>query len=83
MEEYTYFVIEELDVKTGKYISHAERVANCNNLLSYFKPYYGFKIISINACDTLKKSKEIADYWNEGALKNGKYALSDRRVYPA
>ena len=76
MEKNTFFVIEQKEIATGKCVSTAQKVANCYNLLHYFKPYNGYEIISINACDTWKQAQEIADYWNEGAKNRGVYALA-------
>lgn len=74
MDKYTYFVITE-ENENGKQFSHAERVFNDYNLLNYFQACYGFKIISINACDTFKKAKEIADDWNLTYKLYGRYAF--------
>ena len=76
MNKKTFFVIEEQEIKTGRLLSHAEKVPNCYNLLGYFHPYNGFEIISINACYTWKQAQEIADFWNDGARKNGKYVFA-------
>ena len=78
MEKNTFFVIEQKEKTTGKYFSIALKVHNSNNLLSYFSryTYKGFEIISINACDSWKQAQEIAAFWNDGARKNGLYAMA-------
>lgn len=81
MDKYTYFVVAEKCKKTGAYIAHALKVANAYNLFKYFTPFDGCEIISINACDTFKKAKEIADVWNNDWHKQGRYLFD--RVYPA
>ena len=73
MNKNTFFVIEEEEIETGRLISYAMKVHNCNNLLGYFTPRKGMKIISINACDTWKEAQEIAHFWNDCAEKNGNY----------
>ena len=73
MNKNTYFVIEQQEIETGRTIAHAETVSNCYNLLDYFKPFHGCKIISINACDTKKESEKIAEFWNDCARKNNNY----------
>lgn len=72
MEKYSYYVIEQRDIKTGKTIATALRV---NNLLYYFKKYTysNMELISINACDTWKEAQKIADFRNECARNNGNY----------
>ena len=74
MNKNTFYVIEE-ENEEGKSLAHAEKVPNCYNLLGSFQPYKGFKIISINACDTWKEAEKIAHIWNEAAKKKGKYAF--------
>lgn len=76
MKKNSFYVIEEENTTTGKTYAHAETINNANNLLYVFKPFQGFKIISINAADTLKEAREIANFWNEGAKGRGKYAFS-------
>jgi hypothetical protein len=72
--KYTYFVITE-ENENGKTFSHAEKVPNCYNLLNYFHACYGFKIVSIDACETFKRAKEVADVWNTGYREYGIYAF--------
>lgn len=73
MNNNTFFVIEEKHNKNGKVFSHAEKVNNCYNLVSYFKPCKDFTIISINAVSTYKEARKIADFWNEGAKAHNNY----------
>lgn len=76
MEKKTFFVVEQREKSTGKYYAYAEKVSNCNNLMYYFKPFHGYEIVSINACDTWKQAQEIATFWNDGAKKNNNYAFA-------
>lgn len=73
MNRNTFFVIEEQEIESGRYVAYAEKVPNCYNLLHYFKPRRGMEIISVNACNTWKEAVEIARCWNEGWRKSGKY----------
>ena len=76
MDKKTFFVIEEEETATGKVFSHAEKVPNCYNLLGFFKPCHGCKIISVNACDTWKEAQAIAQHWNNCARNNNKYMFA-------
>lgn len=76
MEKNTFFVITYRHKETGKQYSTAQKVANCNNLLGYFKAPKDFEILSINACDTWKEAIQIAIFWDSCAAKNGNYYYS-------
>ena len=76
MKGTTFYVIEEKHNENGKVFSHAEKVHNSYNLVSYFKPCKDFSIISINVTTTYKEAREIADFWNEGAKAHGNYYFS-------
>lgn len=72
MNGYSYYVIgiEE----NGKHYATAERVANQNNLLAVFSKYRNAS--TVNACETMKEAKEIANFWNACYEKNGTYAFA-------
>lgn len=81
MSKYSYYVIEQQNTTTGKYYSYATKIQNCTNLICAFKPSIGFTIVSVNACDTFKEAKEIAEYWNQGAKENGKYCFDGSPLF--
>jgi len=70
----TFYVIDQANDE-GKYIAYARKVPNCYNLVGIFKPMTGFKIISVNACDTWREAQETARYWNDRHIENGRYAF--------
>ena len=65
MHKYTWYVFTIKD-EDGKFYSFAERIRNNYNLVDYAKQAY-----TMNACDSMKKAKEIAAAWNEAYIKNG------------
>lgn len=73
MNKQTFFVVQQREIETGKLFAYAEKVSNNYNLYGYFKPFNGCEILSVNACDTYKHAKEIAEDWNNVAYDNGKY----------
>ena len=76
MDKNTFFVVQEKNEATGKTLAYARKVHNCNNLVDFFQPQKGFKLLSINACDTWREAQDVADCWNECARANGNYAFS-------
>jgi hypothetical protein len=74
MNSNTFYVIELIN-EAGKSISYARKIPNCYNLVGIFKPMSGFKLLSVNACDTWREAQEIARDWNDRAIKNGRYAF--------
>lgn len=72
MDKRSFFVIEIIENETGKTAARAEAVPNCYNLLGLFTPARGYSLLSVNACSTLKKARQIADVWNEAAREKGK-----------
>lgn len=73
MNKNTYFIIEEQETATGKTCAWVRKIPNIYNLKDIFQPCKGCEIISINACSTMKKAKEIADFWNCCAREKGRY----------
>ena len=80
---YTYFVVMEKNKENDKLLAHVRKVANCYNLLDFFTPSGGFSVVSVNAMKTRKEALKLADFWNENALKNNNYYLSDKHTYSA
>lgn len=74
MANYTYFVISEKN-QNNNYFAHAEKICNNDNLLNFFHPCPNCELLHINACETLKKAKELADSWNTAYRTNGRYAF--------
>ena len=70
----TFYVIDQTNDE-GKSIAYARKVPNCYNLVGIFKPMTGFKIISVNACDTWREAQEIARDWNDQYIQKGRYAF--------
>ena len=70
LDKYTWYVIDNKD-ENGKMYAHAWRIHNCNNLLSAFKQFP--QAVAINACETKKTAKAIADDWNKCHKRNGNY----------
>ena len=74
MNSNTFYVIELIN-EAGKSISYARKISNCCNLVGAFKPIEGFRVLSVNACDTWREAQEIARAWNDNAIKYGRYAF--------
>ena len=78
---YTYYAVLFENFE-GEH-SSAIRVRNSNNLMSVFKFLESSGAKAISACRTIKEAEATADFWNTCSLENGKYALSNNKVYPA
>lgn len=74
MNHNTFYVIDQTNYE-GKSIAYARKIPNCYNLVGIFKPMTGFKIISVNACDTWREAQETARDWNDRHIENGRYAF--------
>ena len=74
MNNNTFYVIDQAN-EEGKYTAYARKIPNSDNLVGIFQPMTGFKIVSVNACDTWAEAKNIAVAWNEAHIKNGRYAF--------
>ena len=65
MDKNTHYVITvETD---GKYYASAITINNCNNLVGILQK----NVKSMNACDSLKAAKEVAEEWNKGYKRDG------------
>mgnify|MGYP005768670771 FL=1 len=60
------FVVE----KDDKFFAYAKTIPNSNNLLSYLG-LTGLK--TVNAADSKKEAKALAEFWNDCYKKNGTY----------
>lgn len=73
MEKNTYYVITVSNDAETKFYATSCTVSNNTNILAVIKhvmkQYKNIK--TMNACDTKKKSMEIAEHWNECYKKNG------------
>lgn len=76
MEGKTFYVIEVLNKKVNKRYAYAESIHNSYNLIEALKESDELKVISANACKTLKRAYEIADQWNEAFKEKGIYYFS-------
>ena len=75
MKNNSFYVVEEQHKESGKTFAYAQKVPNAYNLIGKFVPTSGFKLISVNACDTWKEAQKTADFWNEQARKKNNYAF--------
>lgn len=73
MEGNTFFIFEIMEKETGKCFAYVETIPNCYNLVGYTKETSTQKVLSMNACKTLKEANKIANQWNEGYKKKGIY----------
>lgn len=71
MEGKTFYVIDVMDIETGKCYAYAETIHNCYNLIGFMEGTKDKKVLSMNACKTLKEAKRISDQWNEGYKQKG------------
>lgn len=75
MNKNTFFVIEQREKATGKTAAQARKINNRYNLVNALRPATGFEFISINACDSYKEARAIANAWNNTAIDRGTYAF--------
>ena len=61
--------------ENGKYYAHAWKLGRHINLASFVKDFPN--LVSMNACNTMKEAKEIANAWNEQFKANGTYMFAD------
>lgn len=69
MKKFYYVISEE---KGGKHFAFADAIANCNNLITFFKNRYPNATI-IHACESRREAENIAIEWNRTYQKNGMY----------
>ena len=73
-----YYAVQEYE--NGRYCTHVQRINNSNNLLHAFSK----KAVVVMACKTKKEAEDIANFWNECSLKNGKYLFQESgKTFPA
>ena len=66
------FVVE----KGGKFFAYAKTIPNSNNLLSYL----GLTDLkTVNAADSKKEAKALAEFWNDCYKKNGTYMYGEEK----
>lgn len=68
-----YYVIMSTDKEPGKEYSRVLKVNESMNLLHVIDNEKKHGAIIIQQADTKKRAAEIAQFWNECSMKNGRY----------
>jgi len=73
MDKYVWYVLSRcID---GKRYAHAFRLRMNQNIASFVKDYPDIEWM--NACETMKLAKEIAQAWNDSFKANGTYMFGN------
>ena len=70
---YTWYAITVKE--NGLYYSYAAKIANCNNLVSFFASIKN--LYSVNACETKKEASLLVTFWNDTYKANKTYMFQD------
>ena len=73
MDGYVWYVISRKN-KDGMY-AYAQPIGRYINIASFVKDFPDIE--TMNACNTKKRAKEIAQAWNEQYKANGTYMFAD------
>lgn len=70
---YFYIVVSVQSAKTGKMFAEVDRVSDCDDICRRYAPTETRRYVFGSICPTKKKAEEIAEQWNDGYRKSGRY----------
>ena len=73
MDGYVWYVIQSS--KNGKNYAHAFRLRMNQNIASFVQDYPN--IVTMNACESMKYAKGLAQAWNDSFKENETYMYSE------
>lgn len=84
LDGYTWYVYQCKD-ENGNYAASAERIYNSVNIATLWDKYTMYMpgcpvahVYTVNACKTKKEALELARQWNNMAMEQGRYYLTQR-----